>query len=88
VDDEVPVYAVAEEPAPAADVGVGAVVAVVFEMLVVGMVFGFLLGASSNYLKLLFIPLASFAFVVLRRLVGILRAILSASTPSSPSADG
>ena len=77
VDDEVPVYAVAEDPAPGEVVRIREVIDLFFEMLLLGAIFGFLLGASSNYVKLLFVPLGAFAVVLLRRLFVLLARIFT-----------
>ncbi|MCU1486425.1 MAG: hypothetical protein JWN67_3171 [Actinomycetia bacterium] len=77
VDDPLPVYGAEDEP-PATVVSVREVFDLVWEMLVLGIVVGFLAGSGSNYLKLLIVPLAVPVWVMLRRLFAMLRRIFSA----------
>jgi len=77
VDEPLPVYGAEDEP-PAAVVTVREVVDLVWELVVLGIVVGFLAGASSNYVKLLLVPMAVPTWVLLRRLVDMLRRIFSA----------
>jgi hypothetical protein len=77
VSDEIPVYGDDEGPS-ALPIGVREVVDLVWELAVLGIVVGLLAGASSNYLKLLLVPLALPAWVLLKRLFDMLRRIFSA----------
>jgi hypothetical protein len=77
VDEPLPVYGTEDEP-PAAVVTVREVFDLVWEMLVLGIVVGFLAGAGSNDLKLLLVPLAVPVWVVLRKLFAMLRRIFTA----------
>jgi len=74
--DEIPVYATEPDP-PSSPIGVREVVDLLWELVVLGIVVGFLAGARSNHLKLLLIPLAIPSWVLLRRLVDMLRRIFT-----------
>jgi hypothetical protein len=75
--DEIPVYGTEQEP-PGSPIGIREVLDLLWELIVLGVVVGFLAGAGSNYVKLLLIPLAVPTWVLLRRLVDMLRRIFSA----------
>jgi hypothetical protein len=74
-----PVYGEEHEPpASAPVVGLREVFDLLWELVVLGIVVGFLAGASSNYVKLLLVPMAVPTWVLLRRLVDMLWRIFSA----------
>lgn len=75
--DELPVYGAEDEPAGPA-LSRREVFDLLWELVVLGVVVGFLAGAHSNYVKLLLLPIALPTWVLLRRLVDMLRRIFSA----------
>jgi hypothetical protein len=75
--DELPVYGAEDEP-PGPALDRREVFDLLWELVVLGVVVGFLAGARSNYVKLLLLPIALPTWVLLRRLVDMLRRIFSA----------
>lgn len=78
VDDEIPVYGTEDEPEPPVVLRVRDVLDLVVEMTLLGALFGVVLAARSNYVKLLLIPLAIPAWSILRRVLRLCWRILTA----------